>query len=77
MRKVVDVKEKVLTTNSGQKFVQQATILMPNGCYRHPVDYYDATTGPVLITSEELERKRIPVYLTLVALMGRVSCLYA
>ena len=63
MRKVVDVKEKVITTNSGQKFVQRTTtILMPNGHYRHPVDYYDATPGPVRVTKEELERLRIPGY---------------
>jgi len=63
MRKAVDVKEKVITTNSGQKFVQRTTtILMPNGRYRHPVDYYDASPVPVRITTEELERKRIPGY---------------
>jgi hypothetical protein len=35
---------------------------MPNGKYRHPVDYYDASEEPVLITKEERNRRRIPVY---------------
>ena len=35
---------------------------MPNGRYRYPVDYYDATPGPVEITEQERERVRIPVY---------------
>jgi hypothetical protein len=35
---------------------------MPNGSLRHPVDYYDATPGTAKVTTQELERMRIPVY---------------
>ena len=63
MRKVVDIKEKQITTSSGLKFIRRVTkVQMPNGRYRYPVDYYDAAPEPVLITKEERERRRIPVY---------------
>ena len=62
MGTLVDVKEKLITTNDGQKFIRrEKTILMPNGRYRHPVDYYKAGPGG-RISSEELQRVRIPVY---------------
>ena len=63
MRKIIDVKEEPFTTNSGLKLIKRVTtILMPNGKCRHPVDYYEASSEPVLITKEERERRRIPVY---------------
>jgi hypothetical protein len=63
MRKVVRIKEQPITTNSGLKLIRRVTtILMPNGKYRHPVDYYDVSEEPVLITKEERNRRRIPVY---------------
>ena len=63
MRKVINVKEQPITTNSGLKLIRRVTtILMPNGKLRHPIDYYDASTEPVLITSEERKRRRVPVY---------------
>ena len=63
VRKVIDIKEKVITTISGQKFIRRVTkVQMPNGKYRYPVDYYDANPGTVQITPEEQERRRIPVY---------------
>lgn len=63
MRKVIDIKEQPITTNSGLKLIRRVTtILMPNGKYRHPVDYYDASNEPVLITTEERNRRRVPVY---------------
>lgn len=62
-RTVVEVKEKIITTTSGQKFVRRETkVEMPNGKFRYPVDYYDPSPNLVHITYEELERKRIPVY---------------
>lgn len=62
MGTLVDVKEQLITTNDGQKFIRRVrTILMPNGKYRHPVDYYSAGPGG-RVSSEELERVRIPVY---------------
>ena len=63
IRKVIDIKERVITTISGQKFIRRVTkVQMPNGKYRYPVDYYDANPGTVQITPEEQERRRIPVY---------------
>ena len=45
------------------KFIRRIkTVEMPNGKYRYPVDYYDASPDPVRITSEERERRRIPIY---------------
>lgn len=63
MRKVIGVKEQPITTNSGLKLIRRVTtILMPNGKLRNPVDYYDASNEPVLITKEERARRRVPVY---------------
>lgn len=63
MRKVINVNEQPVTTNSGLKLIRRVTtILMPNGKFRHPVDYYDASNEPVLITLEERKRRRVPVY---------------
>ena len=42
------------------------TVRMPNGKYRYPVDYYDATPGAVHVTSSELENLKIPVYQQLI-----------
>ena len=63
MRKVVNIKEQPITTNSGLKLIRRVTtVLMPNGKYRHPVDYYENSNAPVLITKEERDRRRIPIY---------------
>lgn len=67
MGTIVGTKETIITTNEGLKLVRRVTtVRMPNGKYRYPVDYYDATPGTVRITSEELNRKRIPVYKQLI-----------
>jgi hypothetical protein len=63
MRKVINVKEQPITTLSGLKLIRRVTtIMMPNGKFRHPVDYYEASNMPILITEEERKRRRIPVY---------------
>ncbi|MBQ9677583.1 MAG: hypothetical protein IJV44_05540 [Prevotella sp.] len=63
IRKVIDVKEQQITTNEGKKLIRRVTtVQMPNGRYRYPVDYYDPTPGPVRITKEEQERRRIHIY---------------
>jgi hypothetical protein len=67
MGKIVGTKETIITTNEGLKLVRRVTtVLMPNGKYRYPVDYYDATPGAVAVTPQELERIRIPVYKQLI-----------
>lgn len=56
-----------ITTDDGRTFIRRVTtILCPNGKYRHPVDYYDATPGIVEVTKEERERLRIPCYKQLI-----------
>jgi len=63
IRKVVEINEQNITTNEGKKLIRRVTtVQMPNGKYRYPVDYYDPTPGPVMITQEERESMRIPVY---------------
>jgi hypothetical protein len=47
-------------------FRRVTTVRMPNGKYRYPVDYYDATPGAVAVTPQERERIRIPVYQMLI-----------
>ena len=67
MGKIIGTKETIITTNEGLKLVRRVTtVLMPNGKYRYPVDYYDATPGAVAITPHESERVRIPVYKQLI-----------
>jgi len=67
MGKIVGTNETIITTNEGLKLVRRVTtVLMPNGKYRHPVDYYDPTPGAVAITPQERERVRIPVYKQLI-----------
>ena len=63
MGNVLGTKETLITTNEGIKLIRrERTVRMPNGKFRHPVDYYDATPGTVKVTTQELERMRIPVY---------------
>ena len=37
-------------------------VLMPNGKWRYPVDYFDATPGVVKVTKDERRKLAIPVY---------------
>lgn len=67
MGQIVGTKETIITTNEGLKLVRRiTTVRMPNGKYRYPVDYYDATPGTVKVSTQELERIRIPVYKQLI-----------
>ena len=62
-RNIVDVKEQIITTNEGMKLVRRVrTVRMPNGRFRYPVDYYDATPGAIAVTPEERQRISIPLY---------------
>ena len=62
-RKIIGVKERMVTTNDGQKFVHRVTAVeMPNGKTRYPEDYYDLSDTPVLITEAERQRLSVPVY---------------
>ena len=61
--KILDTKETLITTNEGLKLIRRVTtVQMPNGRCRYPIDYYDATPGTVKVSTDELNRIRIPVY---------------
>ena len=63
MGKILNTQETLITTNEGLKLIRRVTtVQMPNGKCRYPIDYYDATPGTVKVSSEELNRIRIPVY---------------
>ena len=65
----VIVKQKTthVRTNEGMTLARRVTtVRMPNGKYRYPVDYYDATPGAVRVSSSELENLRIPTYKQLI-----------
>lgn len=63
MGKIIEKNETKIKTDDGRELVRRVTtVLCPNGNYRYPVDYYDATPGVVEVTKEELERLRVPVY---------------
>lgn len=67
MGRIINITETPITTNEGLKLIRRVTkVQMPNGKYRYPVDYYDATPGTVKISSQELRRRRIPVYKQLI-----------
>lgn len=66
-RKTISTQGTIITTNEGLKLVRRVTtVQMPNGRFRYPVDYYDATPGAVAVSPEERERIRIPVYKELI-----------
>lgn len=52
-----------IKTSDGLSLVKRVTkVEMPNGKYRYPVDYYDATPGVVKVSEQELNGLRVPVY---------------
>ena len=52
-----------IKTDEGNIYIRRVTkVLCPNGKYRYPVDYYDATPGAVKVSKKELEQVSIPVY---------------
>lgn len=67
MGKIIHQKETIIKTDDGRSFVRRVTtILCPNGLYRYPVDYYDATPGVVKVSKRELEALKVPGYKQLV-----------
>lgn len=55
-------KTKIKTSEGDILFRRITTVRMPNGKYRFPVDYYDATPGTVEVTEKELNNLRNPIY---------------
>lgn len=64
---IVSKAEKRFTTSDGMPLVRRVTkVMMPNGKFRYPVDYYDATPGVTKVTKEELQNLRVSVYQQLI-----------
>ncbi len=67
MGKIIDKTITKIVTDEGISLFRRVTkVLMPNGKYRYPVDYFDATPGVVKITKEEMTKVAIPVYQKLI-----------
>lgn len=67
MGTIVNRKETKIITDDGRTFVRRVTtVLCPNGTYRYPVDYYDATPGAVKVSKREKEHLRVPGYKQLI-----------
>ena len=60
---IVDRHTDKIMTDDGRTFIRRVTtVKLPNGKYRYPVDYYDATPGAVKVSERERESLRIPGY---------------
>lgn len=57
---------KIVTEEGISLFRRVTKVLMPNGKYRYPVDYFDATPGVVKVSKEEMDKVAIPVYKKLI-----------
>ena len=67
MGRIVDVKTTNIRTSDGTDIVRRiTTVQLPNGNYRYPVDYYDATPGAVRVSKQERENLRIDSYTQLI-----------
>lgn len=63
MGKIINKTITKIVTEEGISLFRRVTkVLMPNGKYRYPVDYFDATPGVVKISKEEMDKVAIPVY---------------
>lgn len=63
MRTIVKRQLTKVTTDDGRNFIRRmTTVLRPNGSYRYPVDYYDATPGAVKVTERERTHLAVPGY---------------
>ena len=55
MGKIINKTITKIVTEEGISLFRRVTkVLMPNGKYRYPVDYFDATPGVVKISKEEI-----------------------
>ncbi len=64
---IVNSEKTHIITDDGQRLVRRiTTVLRPNGKYRYPVDYYDATPGVVKVSQREKEHLRVPGYKQLI-----------
>lgn len=67
MGTIINQKETIITTDDGRSIVRrERTVLRPNGRYRYPVDYYDATPGAVRVSEQERNHLAVPGYKQLI-----------
>lgn len=67
MGKIIGSKTTKIITNDGIQLIRRVTtVRMPNGHYRYPVDYYEASSKPIEMTKDKLDKIRIPVYKQLI-----------
>lgn len=67
MGKIIEKKITRIVTDEGVALFRRVTkVLMPNGKYRYPVDYFDATPGVIRISKDEMKKTAIPVYKKLI-----------
>ena len=67
MGRIVDVKTTNIRTSDGADIIRRiTTVQLPNGGYRYPVDYYDATPGAVRVSEKEHANLRIDSYTQLI-----------
>lgn len=67
MGKIIDKKMTRIVTLDGVEIVKIVTkVLMPNGKYRYPVEYYTVNKDIAELTTEQLNKIRIPVYKQLI-----------
>ena len=63
MQRIIKRQLTRFTTDDGRDFVRRiTTVLRPNGTYRYPIDYYDATPGAVKISQRERDHLAVPGY---------------
>ena len=63
MGKIVDKTETKIVTLDGVEIIKQVTkVLMPNGKYRYPTVYFTVNDDVKALTTEQLDKIRIPVY---------------
>ena len=67
MGKIVDKTETKIVTLDGVVIIKQVTkVLMPNGKYRYPTVYITVNDDVKALTTEQLDKIRIPVYKQLI-----------
>ena len=67
MGKIVDKTETKIVTLDGAEIIKQVTkVLMPNGKYRYPTVYITVNDDVKALTTEQLDKIRIPVYKQLI-----------
>lgn len=67
MGQIVDRKVTKFVTLDGVEIIKRVTkVLMPNGKYRYPVEYYTVDDEVKALTKKQLDRIRIPVYKQLI-----------